>query len=153
MALLTVSPEAVRAYRERYRSAESEVASGLAGRPIVRAGRLAYLGTTSLYGVGSSQYNRIRMPAKVIGGDEDTFIQYRELGLSAAFGSSQFSDETAQALVAIVDQETEFGNTVRYIFGEGVSPRLRKVRSGLEQLGWPSEELLQHGRRSYTGFR
>ena len=35
---------------------------------------------------------------------------------------------------------------VNSIFGEGVSPRLRKVRHGLSALGWPSNELLKHGR-------
>ena len=33
------------------------------------------------------------------------------------------------------------------IFGEGVNPKLRKVRDGLDLLGWPSEALLQHGRQ------
>ncbi len=32
------------------------------------------------------------------------------------------------------------------LFGEGVSPRLRKVRLGLAALGWPANELLRHGR-------
>ena len=35
---------------------------------------------------------------------------------------------------------------VNSVFGEGVSPRLRKVRLGLAALGWPSSELLKHGR-------
>ena len=35
---------------------------------------------------------------------------------------------------------------VNSIFGEGVSPRLRKVRLGLAALGWPANDLLQHGR-------
>ena len=33
------------------------------------------------------------------------------------------------------------------IFGEGVNPKLRKVRDGIDLLGWPSEALLQHGRQ------
>jgi hypothetical protein len=35
---------------------------------------------------------------------------------------------------------------VNSLFGEGVSPRLRKVRIGLSSLGWPTNELLKHGR-------
>ncbi len=31
------------------------------------------------------------------------------------------------------------------IFGEGVNPRLRKVRDGLDTLGFPSDQLLVHG--------
>jgi hypothetical protein len=36
---------------------------------------------------------------------------------------------------------------VNSIFGEGVNPKLRKVRDGLDRLGWPSDELLQHRRQ------
>ena len=38
------------------------------------------------------------------------------------------------------------GQRVNSIFGEGVNPKLRKVRDGIDLLGWPSEVLLQHGR-------
>ena len=31
------------------------------------------------------------------------------------------------------------------IFGEGVSPRFRKVREGLDLIGLPADRLLQHG--------
>lgn len=31
------------------------------------------------------------------------------------------------------------------MFGEGVNPRLRKVRDGLSELGLPADELLNHG--------
>lgn len=36
---------------------------------------------------------------------------------------------------------------VNSIFGEGVNPKLRKVRDGLDRLGWPSNNLLQHHRQ------
>jgi hypothetical protein len=36
---------------------------------------------------------------------------------------------------------------VNSIFGEGVSPKLRKVRQGLDLLGVPTELLLRHHRR------
>src|SRR5690606_13977767 len=32
------------------------------------------------------------------------------------------------------------------IFGEGVNPKFRKIRDGLDLLGWPSDELLRHRR-------
>jgi hypothetical protein len=34
---------------------------------------------------------------------------------------------------------------VHSIFGEGVNPRLRKIREGLDRLNLPSDELLSHG--------
>ena len=56
------------------------------------------LGTTSLYGVGSSQYNRIKIPAERLGAMREDVIRYAELGRSEAFGTSQYSEETVDAL-------------------------------------------------------
>lgn len=143
VAALSVSPTVVRAYHERYRDYASEIASAMAGRPIRRRTNLVFVGTTSLYGAGSSQYNRIRVPAAVVGGRDD--ISFRQLGRSRSFGTSHFASETVRALVRVAEQRRT-GVRVNSIFGEGVNPKLRKVRDGLDQLDWPSEALLQHGR-------
>lgn len=141
---LSVSPLVLAAYRAKY-SRPSEIASAMAGRPITREARLAFVGTTSLYGTGSSQYNRLFWPAEVMGGSQSARMGFHELGRSRSFGTSHFSDETVEALVRL---STHAGSRVRVnsLFGEGVSPRLRKVRLGLAALGWPTNELLQHGR-------
>ena len=145
VAMLAVSPEIVEAYRRRYDAAESEIASSMAGRPIVRPAELVFLGTTSLYGVGSSQYNRVHIPAERLGGDKNERIEYLELGRSAAFGTSHYGSETVQSLVDLI-HHSRGGQRVNSIFGEGVSPKLRKVRDGLDELGFPSDHLLRHGR-------
>jgi uncharacterized protein YfaS (alpha-2-macroglobulin family) len=44
-------------YETQYSERISLIASQMAGRPIRRSARLKVLTTTSLYGVGSSQYN------------------------------------------------------------------------------------------------
>ncbi|MFE3667106.1 Druantia anti-phage system protein DruA [Streptomyces sp. NPDC059164] len=141
---LAVSPQVLFAYREKY-ARPSEIASAMAGRPILREPRLSFVGTTSLYGTGSSQYNRLFWPADVMGGESDIRMGFHELGRSRSFGTSHFSDETVDALVRA---STLSGSLVRVnsLFGEGVSPRLRKVRVGLAALGWPANELLKHGR-------
>jgi len=143
-AMLAVSPEVVRQYRRRYARAESEIASSVAGRSIVRQSELVLLGTTSLYGVGSSQYNRIKIPAEPLGGVKGDVIRYDELGRSEAFGTSQYSEETVDALVDVVQQSDT--QRVNSIFGEGVSPKFRKVRQALDLLNLPSETLLRHHR-------
>lgn len=143
-AMLVTSPEVVDHYRQRYANAESEIASSMAGRSIVRDSKLVLLGTTSLYGVGSSQYNRIRIPAERLGGEAGEFIRYEELGRSEAFGTSQYSEETVDALVALVEQSDT--RRVNSIFGEGVSPKMRKVRQALDLLDLPSGILLRHYR-------
>jgi hypothetical protein len=146
VAMFATSPEVVLEYRRRYSNAESEIASSIAGRPIVRPPTLVLLGTTSLYGVGSSQYNRIKIPCDRLGGAAGAEIRYDELGHSEAFGTSQYSDETVDALADLVQQSAN-GQRVNSIFGEGVSPKLRKVRQGLDLLGLPSGLLLRHHRR------
>jgi Domain of unknown function (DUF4338) len=143
-AMVAASPEIVQQYRRRYAHAESEIASSMAGRSVVRASKLVLLGTTSLYGVGSSQYNRVKIPAERLGGKSEDFIRYEELGRSEAFGTSQYSEETVNALVDLVQQSD--AQRVNSIFGEGVSPKLRKVRQALDLLNLPSEMLLRHHR-------
>ena len=146
VAMLATSAEVVHEYRRRYASAESEIASSMAGRPIVRNPTLVMLGTTSLYGVGSSQYNRISIPCDRVDGPRDQKINYQELGHSEAFGTSQYGEDTVEALVTLVEQ-SEDGQRVNSIFGEGVSPKLRKVRQGLDLLKLPTDLLLKHHRR------
>ncbi len=143
-AMLATSPEVVHHYYRRYARAESEIASSIAGRPIIRAAKLVLLGTTSLYGVGSSQYNRINIPAEPLSGAVGEVIRYKELGHSEAFGTSQYSEETVDALVDLVQQSD--AHRVNSIFGEGVSPKLRKVRQALDLLNLPSKILLRHYR-------
>lgn len=146
VAMLAASPEVVLEYERRYGHAESEIASAMAGRPIVRPARLALLSTTSLYGIGASQYNRIRIPCERLGGVPGEVIEYRRLGRSEAWGTSQYSDETVDSLCELV-QRANGGQRVNSIFGEGTSPKLRKVREGLDQLNVPAEVLLRHHRQ------
>lgn len=141
---LAVSPRVVSAYRNKYER-PSEIASAMAGRPIVREARLSIIATTSLYGSGSSQYNRLFWRADVVGGHPTDRMGFHELGRSQSFGTSHFSDESVEALVRLSALQ-DSAVRVNGLFGEGVSPRLRKVRLGLAALGWPANDLLKHGR-------
>jgi hypothetical protein len=142
VALLMTSPELVAAYHSKYRRACSVIASSMAGRAIRRPPHLVLLGTTSLYGVTSSQYNRLRMPATAIAASGA--VEFERLGRTAGFGSYHFSRETMRALEELGAQRRR-GREVNSIFGEGVNPKLRKVRGALDSVGLPSEQLLQHG--------
>ncbi len=144
VAALAVSPTVVRAYHERYGDYASVIASSMAGRPVHRRNNLVFIGTTSLYGAGSSQYNRLHYPAETLGGHGR--IEFRELGHSRSYGTSHLSSVTVSALVCLSEQ-SRTGVRVNSIFGEGVNPKLRKVRDGLDLLGWPSDALLRHGRQ------
>lgn len=62
ISILACSPLVIRDYTEKYSNQISEIASRMKGKKVVRDSRLAFLGTTSLYALGSSQYNRIKVP-------------------------------------------------------------------------------------------
>jgi len=141
---LAVSPTVLAAYERKY-SRPSEIASSMAGRPIVREARLSLIATTSLYGTGSSQYNRLFWPADVLGGPADERLGFYELGRSRSYGTSHLTDQSVEALLRLSVLK-DASVRVNSLFGEGVSPRLRKVRLGLSALGWPTDDLLKHGR-------
>lgn len=141
---LAVSPTVLAAYERKYRR-PSEIASSMAGRPIVRESRLSLIATTSLYGTGSSQYNRLFWPADVLDGPAGERMGFHKLGRSRSYGTSHLTDESVEALLRL-SVLNDSSVRVNSLFGEGVSPRLRKVRLGLSALGWPTDDLLKHGR-------
>ncbi len=147
-ALAVASAEVTDAYRVRYASHTSEIASQLAGRPIVRDASLCAITTTSLYGASASQYNRLRLV--VDRGDRSRTLHWDDLGLTAGFGTVHLSDQTVEALrtLAIATSGTRVVNN---LFGEGPSPRLRQVRVGLESLRIQADLILKHNaqRRVY----
>jgi hypothetical protein len=144
VSLLMASSEVVRAYAEQYENTPSVIASAMAGRPIQRMPELVLLGTTSLYGTAPSQYNRVRMPAEVAGGITGEEIRFVPLGRTSGFGSYHFSGSTLEQMEILLARHHR-GREVNSIFGEGVNPKLRKVRAALDQVGLPSDLLLKHG--------
>lgn len=143
ICLLLATPVIIEAYRRKYSTQASIIASSMKGERVVRSPALVLLATTSLYGVGSSQYNRIRVPLKEVGGKGDNKIEYIELGSSKGYGSYQFSESTLMYLKTMLGRAGD-GRKVNSIFGEGVNPLMRKIRDGLVAVGLPSDELLRH---------
>ena len=74
VAMLAVSHEVREAFKDHYSDRPSVIASSMAGRAIRRDASLAYVGTTSLYGVRPCIYDRIALPGPV-----KTRIRYRYL--------------------------------------------------------------------------
>ncbi len=141
---LLCSPEIVALYAQRYGNQPSVIASSMKGQSVVRPPRLVLLSTTSLYGIGSSQYNRIKIPCERIGGTSNHYLTYRELGVSKGFGTYHVSTVSAEIADKLVERRKS-GRQVNSIFGEGANPRLRKMREALDRVGLPSDELLRHG--------
>ena len=141
IALLMLSPQVSADYRRRYAS-PSIISSQMKNCRVTRDSTLVYLGTTSLYVHGSSQYNRLQLPASTIAPDQET-IRYNAIGQTSGFGTIQFSSDTSRVIDAYLAHQRDF-REVNSVFGEGTSPKLRKVKMGLRRLGFDPDKLIQH---------
>jgi len=141
VALLMLSPQIGADYRRNYAN-PSIISSQMRNQPVTRDNTLVYLGTTSLYVHGSSQYNRLRLPAGTIAPDQAD-IRFNAIGQTSGFGTVQFSLETSKAIDVYLSSENDF-KEVNSVFGEGTSPKLRKLKMGLRKLGFDPDKLIQH---------
>lgn len=144
VALLLASREVADAYARRYGGQVSVIASQMAGRAISKPADLRILTTTSLYGVGSSQYNRLAL-SHIAYPELQQDLRWDPIGrsLTGGFGTLHLGAETAQALrgMAVLRHDAR---RVNNRFGEGTSPRLRQIREGLDALGLKSDAILHH---------
>jgi hypothetical protein len=133
-ALLAASPTIVSDYRKRYGNRPSDIASRMKGEDVIRPAELVFVGTSSLYAGGSSQYNRLKLPRELFGSSGD--VNWQRLGETAGYGTLHISRETLNALesVLIVQGKASRSN---HVFGEGASPKFRSVRSGIEAILLP----------------
>lgn len=138
VSILACSPTVIRDYTERYSNQVSEIASRMKGKQVIRDSRLAFLGTTSLYALNSSQYNRIKVPMN------DRFtLQYKKMGVTEGYGTVYFSKQTTDTMMRILELQ-DGGRKINNIFGEGTSPRFRLISRGLSILGIKADAFLQH---------
>jgi hypothetical protein len=137
-AMLMLSREVADDFEERYSGRVSLIASALAGRPVYRPTCLALITTSSLYAVGSSQYNRIKMPT------DNGSLAYKRIGKTDSFGTVHFAPDTMINLSALARASDSNRRRVNNLFGEGTSPKLRLIRSGIENLGLESDTFLRH---------
>jgi hypothetical protein len=129
-ALLALSPQIISDYRNRYGHRKSEIASRLKNEDVVRPAELVYVGTTSLYYVGSSQYNRLKLPSGILSNEKD--IRWNKLGKTVGFGTLHISKATTSALVEAAEH---IGFTrINHVFGEGASPKLRLLNLSIREL-------------------
>lgn len=143
VALLAASREVHDAWQVKYESQVSIISSQMAGRPICRPADLMVLTTSSLYGGGSSQYNRLALRPGVYYGMAAGLEWTRLEETTAGYGTVHLSPDTVQRLREF--SETTYGaRRINNRFGEGASPRLRQIREGLDALGIESDGILNH---------
>lgn len=146
VSILAASPNVVKQYNEKYLRQVSEIASRMKGEEVIRDSQLAFLGTTSLYQMGSSQYNRIKIPVKDL-----NYIEYKKLGETEGFGSVFFTNQTS-SLISKMLEKIEGGRRINNVFGEGTSPRLRLMRTGLMAIGISEDFTKHHTKRIVYGI-
>lgn len=138
ISILSCSPKVISDYTNRYKKQVSEIASRMKGKRVIRDSKLVYLGTTSLYAVGSSQYNRIKVPL-----NNDRFLEFRKMGVTEGFGTVFFSKETTSLFSRLLELQ-DGGKKINHVFGEGTSPRFRMISRGLSGIGIRAEAFLKH---------
>lgn len=143
VALLAASREAHDAWKMKYEQQVSIISSQMAGRPVCRPADLKILTTTSLYGRGSSQYNRLRLQAGTYCGLKEGLEWIKLEETTAGYGTVHLANDTVQRLREF--SENAYGaRRINNRFGEGTSPRLRQIREGLDALGIESDDVLNH---------
>ena len=123
----------------------------MANKPIYKNACLLAITTTSLYASGSSQYNRVKIPrteSKIFNPKNKESLEFRDIGTSEGYGTFQFSSETIQLAEMLNNENSEnkrnSGTRANSIFGEGASPRLRKLREILDRFKIPGDKILNH---------
>lgn len=136
VAMALTGPEVINAYREKYEGYRSKIASAMNGEAVIKNNELVFLDTTGLFRTGSAQYDRVRVPAH--GGQ----IEYEGIGQTNGYGSVQFGPDARKRLTQVTEYVEE-RKAVKGRFGEGIAPKMRKIRRGLENLGLDGD-LLKH---------
>jgi hypothetical protein len=146
VSFLMASPQVIAEYRERYNDQVSVIASRMKGEEVVRSPELVLLSTTSLYVVGSSQYNRLKAPTAM--GE----LEYKDTGESSGHGHIHISEETFDTLqelltaLATRDEDVERPNNR---FGNGVNHRMRVISLALSKAGVKPLNKHKHPRLIY----
>lgn len=138
-ALGALSRDVAADYHARYALRASEITSQMAGQAHTRPADLVAMTTTSFFGVGSSQYERLS-----VRGEDGADVRWRRVGRSRGNGTLHFSTRTSRLIDDLLCVET-CSRLITSRFGEGPSERLRKIRDGLDRLGVDADQLLRHG--------
>lgn len=147
-ALLMSSTEVKNFVDQKYKDSLNIISTKMAGRKVSKPTNLVGLTTTSLFGVGSSQYNRLKLTN--INSDIKNDINWQELASTKGYGTFHFSKRTKNLAAQIDFKKNKFQH-VNYKFGEGASPALRRIKEGLKEIGF-DQEVIKHEYKRKTYF-
>ena len=146
IGLLIASNEVSDMFDKKYGKSSSEIAKKIAGRNIRKKSNLKCITTSSLYGVHSSQYNRLKIK---IGTNQEIYFKKLK-DHSEGFGTFQFSDHTQKLITEYYEKFKT--KTVDYKFGQGTSPRLRRLRQATRELGFIGTHIFRHQQERIVYF-
>lgn len=93
---------------------------------------LALIMITSLYGLKSSQYNRLRFGKDLL---------CKPIGETSGFGTLHISNETFLAMKELIEKK---GHKIFHTFGMGPNWRMRVIRLACEELDLDADIILKH---------
>lgn len=145
VALLALSPKVISDYKNKYSNHKSEIASRMKNAPVYKPVDLAFIGTTSLYSVGSSQYNRLVIPKELF--NSEFIVRWKQIGKTVGHGTMHISKATSFAFAEATSEDVGY-NRINNVFGEGTSPKMRllnmSVRELLEGNQADSNDFMKH---------
>jgi len=97
-----------------------------------RISDLALIMTTSLYGLNSSQYNRLKYKNSLL---------CKPIGITSGFGTLHISNETFTAMRELIESK---GYKISHLFGMGPNWRMRVIRTACDILNLNSDIILKH---------
>lgn len=126
IAYILASNELRQIYQDKY----SKTKTIISGRKNISD--LALIMTTSLYGLNSSQYNRLKYKKSLL---------CKPIGATSGFGSLHISNETFSAMRELLLSK---GHDISHKFGDGPNWRMRVIRSACDALDLNADVILKH---------
>jgi hypothetical protein len=123
---ILASDELRKIYHKKYTKSETIIS----GRK--RISDLALIMTTSLYGLNSSQYNRLKYKNSLL---------CKPIGITSGFGTLHITNETFMAMRELVESK---GFKISHQFGMGPNWRMRVIRTACDLLNLDSDIILKH---------
>lgn len=147
VTLLMTSKELRDLYKLRYKSYVSIISSKTAGKKIIRPSEIIALTTTSLYGVGSSQYNRLKLYKKNHSKLKENILWEESKELTEGYGTYHIGKKTIYLLRELYRKVSK-KRQVNYDYGEGSGALFRQLVGGLRSLNL-HQDILKHNLKRY----
>ena len=144
VTLLMASKNVFETYEKNYEKYESIIASELAGKKIIKPAKINFISVSSLYDVGTSQYNRLKILKK-----NHPYLKkdlcFEEAGKTMGTGNYHISTATRELLDKVFLKK--YGYQIGDDSGDGSDAKKRKAIGGLSVFIKNAQDLLVHNQK------